>query len=70
MSIVTEKLLFCDGGNLCPEDGPYGCADGRNDTAAEQRRQAKDIGWIRRKGKDYCPECANRLGYVNGGSGG
>lgn len=63
MSIHRLTLLYCDGEN-CPRDDdreqvPFDI-NGLG-TGADQRSAAKEDGWIRRNGKDYCPKCAERM---------
>lgn len=73
MSAIKETLIFCDGqdgGTLandftCPMTGPYGDGDTRSRTAVSQRNGYAADGWLYRNGKDYCPACAKRLGYVS-----
>lgn len=60
MGIVIETLLFCDGIG-CPMDGPYGEGDARAERGAQLRRQAKNSGWTRRNGKDFCPDCSAKM---------
>ncbi len=65
MSIVVETYLFCDGGAECPRDAAAN-ADGLKQgvTATEIRRQAEEHeGWVRHGRRDFCTDCAKRLGY-------
>lgn len=63
MSAIIETLIMCDGGpETCPQSGAFCWGDMRDKTAKEQRAAAKSEGWIFRNGKDFCPECAVRLG--------
>lgn len=72
MSAHIDTMIFCDGANggmlkndfSCPMDGPYAEGDARTKTAAQQRATYKLDGWVYRNGKDYCPDCAKRLGYA------
>ena len=65
MTIFIETLLRCDGDDDCPMDGPYGEADVRSHSSAQQRDSAKKSGWIRIKQKDYCPDCAKNVSQPN-----
>lgn len=60
MGAVMETLIFCDGPN-CPRDGPYGDGDTRSLTARQQRQSYRLDGWTYRGGKDYCPECRDKI---------
>ena len=59
MGLVLTRDIFCDGilesGNLCPQ-----WAEGASsiDSAAAARELARHAGWVRRDGRDLCPECA------------
>lgn len=55
MSIVVETFLICDGCNT-----NYG-VDSRHLSAGAHRANAKQDGWKMKNGKDYCPECAEKL---------
>ncbi len=61
MSAVKQTLIYCDGGDECPNDGCYCESDASNDTAAVQRAGMPNMGWLHRRGKDYCAACAKRL---------
>lgn len=62
MSIIKLSYLYCDGENCQHRDGtgqePFNIDPMPGDTASDIRAGAKEIGWVRRKGKDYCPYCA------------
>jgi hypothetical protein len=65
MSIVTEIMLFCDGGTACKLDSAYSqdaIRDGKVVTPASLRANACHEGWVRVGRKDYCGSCAERLG--------
>lgn len=65
MSILVERLLFCDGGPSCPKVSPYNADTKKADTTnAEIRRIAALSGWAKHGGKDYCEACAVRLGHA------
>ena len=56
MAAIIEKFLVCD------ECGENFGVDFRDRTAREHRISAKLNDWVYRKGKDYCPKCALKLG--------
>ena len=61
MSVEIETLIFCDGGDGCPENGPYADGDARSKTAKAQRATYGGDGWRYIGGKYYCPACASRI---------
>ncbi|MDM8356571.1 hypothetical protein [Pandoraea communis] len=66
MSILTEILLFCDGGVECPELGPFNQDDAKDAnlvSASKIRTNALTAGWVKVGRKDFCQACASRLGY-------
>lgn len=63
MTATIETIIGCDGGDGCPYDGSYADGDCRDESAKEQRRAYWMDGWVYRNGKDYCPDCAKRLGF-------
>ena len=56
MSCIIETIITCDG---CGENN---CADDRYKTAKSIRASRARSGWVYSGGKDYCEECAARLG--------
>ena len=60
MSARIETLIFCDGDN-CPENQPYAAGDARELSAKRQRARYGCDGWKYIKGKDYCPQCVERI---------
>ena len=49
MAVVKDTAIKCDDcGNM----------DGWSRTAKVARQECKRFGWVRMKGKDYCPSCA------------
>ncbi|MFA5921220.1 MAG: hypothetical protein WC856_07995 [Methylococcaceae bacterium] len=64
MSITIETIIGCDGGKDCPTGGCYLDGNMRSDTAKAQRSSyGNDVSsWVFHEGKDYCPDCAKRLG--------
>lgn len=63
MTATIETIIGCDGGVECPFDGSYADGDARDQSAKEQRSKYWMEGWVYRNGKDYCPDCAERLGF-------
>jgi len=61
MSVKVLRLLYCDGGKECTWGGPYS-PDVQLESSADQRQQAHGAGWITIGNRDYCPNCAKRLG--------
>lgn len=67
MSILTEILLICDGGNAglsCPEDSPFnvdGAKDAKVVSPASLRKDAASDGWVKIGHKDYCAACAAQI---------
>lgn len=55
MSTQIKKYLVCDG--PCAEQ----YSDDWHRPIRIVRVKAKSDGWIRRREKDFCPHCANRL---------
>lgn len=65
MTIIVERLLWCDGGRDCPYDEPGNNDDGKQGVTNDQvRARAAANGWIKRGTKDYCEACAARLGFT------
>lgn len=66
MTIITEQLLYCDAPpDECPWDG--GCVNVdalKSVSRLRVREQNRENGGTSRTGKDYCPDCAKRLGLV------
>jgi hypothetical protein len=58
--IKTLRYLYCDS-QECKGDEPHTVAPHAGTTATELRNDAAKRGWKRIGGKDYCPECADRL---------
>lgn len=54
MSCTIDTIIACD------ECGYNANGDDRHCTASQIR--ATRSGWVYRNGKDYCPECAAKLG--------
>jgi hypothetical protein len=51
--IVKTYSVFCDGrGPTC-----HTWIAQNTDNSEGARRDAKKAGWVRKGGKDYCPEC-------------
>jgi len=64
MSICRSVFLYCDAeAKDCPRKGDQ-FGDYVHQTAAAVRQAARIYGWVRRDGKDYCDDCAKRLGYA------
>ncbi len=61
MSVSKMTLIYCDGGEECPNGGCYCDSDASHETAAVQRASFPNNGWLHRGGKDYCAACAKRL---------
>ena len=63
MSAYRLTYLYCDGEGCVREDGqvPFQVDPLPDETAADHRAAAKGFGWIRRKGKDYCSSCAEKV---------
>lgn len=55
MSTSREITVWCDAtnadGQRCQEWINHGMS-----TVAEARRLAREDGWVKQKGKDYCPD--------------
>lgn len=62
--ILTEHLLFCDGGRECPKDSPFNADTDKTDAPTLLRARAANEGWVKRGANDYCAVCAARLGYA------
>lgn len=63
MSAHRMTLLYCDAKN-CEADVMYAYgmdSDEALKTAAQQREKYSIDGWLFKKGKDYCPDCAKAL---------
>jgi len=58
--IKTKRALFCDG-DRCPRSGAHLGSDYSYLSAQELRKQAADLGWMRRGENDYCPECKDKV---------
>ena len=61
MSVYKLPYLYCDAegcGRIDGQQQPFIIDPLPGDTAASVRAQAKEQGWVRRKGKDYCELCA------------
>lgn len=59
MSVVIETLVFCDGcGANCNGD------DWDKPAYIIREKRQKYGGWIMRNRKDYCSDCAKRLGLL------
>lgn len=63
MSAVVNTYISCDGGVECPYGSLYG-VDTPESSAKQHRAKFAAAGWVYRGGKDYCPDCAFRLGLV------
>jgi len=62
MSFQRRVYCFCDGAD-CPLNGEEACAgDPPYTTVKEYRDELKAEGWVFRRSKTYCPDCARRLG--------
>lgn len=64
MSICFTADVFCDGeGGNCA-DWIFGTVQYHNTSGTREiaRKKAKEKGWIHKNGKDYCPECAKKVG--------
>lgn len=57
MSAIIDRFIFCDG--ECGEN--FGLDSRGLRTINEQRQEAREQGWKRKNGKDYCPECAPKF---------
>lgn len=57
MSVVSVRSIFCD---RC--GSWHGQATVKQASVSELRRQAARAGWVRRDGKDYCPDHADVRG--------
>lgn len=58
MSITVTTDVFCEGtrnGERCVQ-WIFGTVGPRS-AAGEARKNAKAAGWVRRNGKDLCPDC-------------
>lgn len=53
MSVIRHLFLSCDG-----PDCPQGIEPDVAETAAELRAEARRHGWVHRKGRDLCENCA------------
>lgn len=62
MTAKIDTVITCDGGDKCPLDTAYG-GDASYRSASIHRSTYWIDGWVYRKGKDYCPACAERLGF-------
>lgn len=70
MSAHKMTLVWCDGGDECPQETPYADSDASSQTAARQRETYHLDGWRFVNGKDYCPDCNKRLfGTAKGDAG-
>jgi hypothetical protein len=56
MSAFTRAFLFCDGDD-CDATLDYSPVPSAR-TVTEAREEAKRGGWVRRKGRDLCDDCA------------
>lgn len=56
MTAFTRAFLFCDGDG-CDATWDYSTVPGAH-TVTEAREEAKRGGWVRRKGRDLCEDCA------------
>ena len=62
MSVVKQILLFCDVVTTSCFANAFAEGDGCMDiTISEARKSAKENGWMRKNGKDICPECLAHL---------
>lgn len=52
MTTTRHVTVWCD----APDCGAW---IGQEDSAADARKYAKDFGWVRRNGRDLCPEHAD-----------
>lgn len=63
MTIIVERLLWCDGGAGCPVEEPSNADAAKQGMTNNQvRSQAASNGWVNRGRKDYGEVCAERLG--------
>ena len=60
MSAVVERFIVCDYSRTPECAGNFG-VDHRSRSIAKHRRDARQMGWFYRNGKDYCPSCAKEL---------
>ena len=65
MSIDTLVYLYCDFEGCQWSERPI--FDIGEETAKQVRKLAKEMGWVRRGGKDYCSDHAQVSGKPGGG---
>jgi len=54
MTVTRQSLVFCDGGDDCPNEGEPLMGGESFDTVTEQ---LSGSGWVRRNGKHFCESC-------------
>ncbi len=67
MSIQTTRVLFCDNEHGIGERTYPELSDLQSDSFVNApapgrlRKKAKELGWGRHEGGDYCPECMETM---------
>lgn len=67
--VLRQKFVVFDETHLLLGSGDYiGAGHERRDQNVNHLRRWRSIlGWVFRGGKDYCPACAERLGFEPAG---